>query len=222
MKRIFDFCLVLLLVIVGAIPMAVMAILVKLTSKGSVFYWSDRIGRNNEIFRMLKFRTMRVDSPEVASHLLDDPRRWLTPIGNFLRRTSLDELPQLWNILKGEMSFVGPRPALYNQHDLIAMRTHHGVHTLTPGLTGLAQVNGRDELSIPEKVAFDTHYLRNCSFRLDINILAATFLQVVCRKGTSVPVKFRDDDSHARFPQKPSSSAAHSAVYPADKQSHRV
>lgn len=194
MKRIIDFCLALLLAIIGAIPMAVTVILVKLTSKGPVLYWSDRIGRDNRTFHMPKFRTMRVDAPEVASHLLDDPQWWLTPVGSFLRRTSLDELPQLWSILGGHMSFVGPRPALYNQHDLIAMRTRHGVHTLTPGLTGWAQINGRDELSIPEKVALDLHYLQNYSFRLDMKILAATFAQVVRRKGTSVPARLRDDN----------------------------
>ena len=212
MKHIFDFCLALSLVIVATIPMIVTALLVKLTSKGPVFYWSDRIGRNNEIFRMPKFRTMRVDSPEVASHLLDDPRQWLTPVGNFLRKTSLDELPQLWSILKGDMSFVGPRPALHNQHDLIALRTHHGVHALSPGLTGWAQVNGRDELSIPEKVAFDVHYLQNHSFRLDMNILATTFGQVVRRKGTNVPDGLRGDDSQHEVSAP--LSAMHGAVRP--------
>jgi O-antigen biosynthesis protein WbqP len=140
---------------------------------------------------MPKFRTMRADSPEVASHLLEDPRQWVTPIGSFLRKTSLDEFPQLWSILRGHMSFVGPRPALYNQHDLIEMRTSHGIHTLTPGLTGWAQVNGRDELSNPEKVSLDLHYLQNRSFSFDMKILAVTFLQVIRSKGTTVPDRLR-------------------------------
>ncbi|MBN2291338.1 MAG: sugar transferase [Pirellulales bacterium] len=194
MKRMFDFCLASSLAIVGAIPMLLTAVFVKLTSKGPVLYWSDRIGRDNTTFSMPKFRTMRVDSPEVASHLLDDPSRWMTPIGNFLRKTSLDELPQLWSILVGHMSFVGPRPALHNQHDLIAVRTLHRVHTLTPGLTGWAQVNGRDTLSIHDKVAYDVYYLHHCSFAFDMKILTATFLQVIRRKGTSVPDALRGDE----------------------------
>ncbi|MBN1590807.1 MAG: sugar transferase [Pirellulales bacterium] len=187
MKRAFDLCLTGFALVAGVIPLTLIALVVKLTSRGPVLYWSDRIGRDNRIFRMPKFRTMRVDTPEVASHLLDDPDRWLTPIGNLLRRTSLDEFPQLWNIVRGDMSLVGPRPALHNQHDLIALRTFHGVHRLLPGLTGWAQINGRDETSIAEKVALDTHYLHNRSFRFDIEILVRTFLQVILRKGTSVP-----------------------------------
>jgi len=191
MKRAFDLCVTIVLLAAGIIPLAVVALLVKLTSKGPVLYWSERIGRNNRIFRMPKFRTMRVDTPELASHLLADPDRWLTPVGGLLRRTSLDELPQLWSILKGNMSLVGPRPALHNQHDLIALRTLRGVHRLVPGLTGWAQINGRDESPIPEKVALDAYYLENQSFWLALKILACTLLQVIRRKGTSVPVQLR-------------------------------
>lgn len=191
MKRVFDFCIAAGLLVVGMVPLALVALLVKLTSKGPILYWSDRIGRGNRIFRMPKFRTMRVDTPEVASHLLTDPDAWLTPIGCLLRRTSLDELPQLWSVAKGDMSLVGPRPALHNQHDLIALRTLSGVHVLTPGVTGWAQVNGRDEAPIPQKVAFDADYLRRRSFGFDLKIIAITFLQVVRRKGTSVPEQLR-------------------------------
>lgn len=187
MKRAFDLFLAVLLMVVGIIPMALMALLVKLTSKGPVLYWSDRIGRNNRVFSMPKFRTMRIDSPEVASHLLANPTEWLTPVGGLFRRASLDELPQLWSILRGDMSFVGPRPALHNQDDLIALRTLQGVHGLIPGLTGWAQINGRDEAPIPHKVALDAHYLRHRSFGFDLKIILLTFLQVVRAKGTSVP-----------------------------------
>jgi O-antigen biosynthesis protein WbqP len=158
---------------------------VRSTSRGSVLYWSERVGKNNRIFRMPKFRSMRVETPTVATHLLGNPDAYLTPIGSFLRKSSLDELPQLWSILKGDMSFVGPRPALFNQNDLIALRTKHGVHELLPGLTGWAQVNGRDELPIPEKVKFDLEYLRRQSLGFDLLILWLTFAKVIRRDGVS-------------------------------------
>ena len=158
---------------------------VKLTSSGPTFYWSERIGRYNSRFSMPKFRTMRTDTPALATHLLVNPEQWLTPIGSFLRKSSLDELPQLWSILKGDMSFVGPRPALFNQHDLIALRTEKGVHELLPGLTGWAQVNGRDDLPIPEKVQLDIEYLEKRSFFFDLKILLLTVLKVVSRDGVS-------------------------------------
>ena len=185
MKRIFDLAIASIAVILSIPGMMALALWVKATSPGPVFYWSDRVGRNNRIFKMPKFRTMRIDTPAVATHLLKDPQRYLTPIGGFLRRTSLDELPQLWSILKGDMSFVGPRPALYNQEDLIALRTQYGIHTLTPGLTGWAQVNGRDELSIPDKVRLDVEYLHRRSFIFDLKILWITFLRVIRRQGVS-------------------------------------
>ncbi len=184
-KRIFDLLLGLLAAVVLILPIALIAILVRLTSKGPILYWSDRVGKNNQIFRMPKFRSMLVGTPTVATHLLANPNSYLTPIGSFLRKSSLDELPQLWSILKGDMSFVGPRPALFNQQDLIALRTQSGVDNLTPGLTGWAQVNGRDELPIPQKVAFDVYYLNNHSFCLDMRILWMTFLKVVQRDGVS-------------------------------------
>ena len=165
------------------VPIVMVAILVKLTSKGSVLYWSDRVGRKNKIFRMPKFRTMRVDTPAVATHLMGNPDVHLSPIGGFLRHASLDELPQLWSILKGDMSFVGPRPALFNQDDLIFLRTERGVDQLMPGLTGWAQVNGRDTLPIPEKVALDVEYLNQQSFWLDMRILWMTFLKVFGQDG---------------------------------------
>lgn len=183
MKRTFDTFLALLALLLLMPLFIFVAISVRLTSRGSALYWSDRVGRNNTIFRMPKFRTMRVDTPAVATHLLDDPTRWLTPIGAFLRKTSLDELPQLLSILKGDMSFVGPRPALFNQNDLIALRTEKGVHALTPGLTGWAQINGRDELPIPVKVDFDVWYLQNQSLLLDIKIIIFTFVKVLRREG---------------------------------------
>jgi O-antigen biosynthesis protein WbqP len=167
------------------IPMMLIAVLVRLTSKGPALYWSDRVGRGNKIFRMPKFRSMRIDTPAVATHLLSDPDAFLSPIGGFLRRSSLDELPQLWSILKGDMSFVGPRPALFNQDDLIALRSEQGVDRLTPGLTGWAQINGRDELPIPEKVALDVEYMRRQSFWFDLYILWMTFLKVIRRDGVS-------------------------------------
>ena len=155
--------------------------MVRITSPGPILYWSDRVGRGNSIFKMPKFRSMRVGTPALATHLLTDPDSHLTPVGSFLRKSSLDELPQLWSIIKGNMSFVGPRPALYNQQDLIELRTQNGVHVLVPGLTGWAQVNGRDELPIPQKVAFDTEYLRRKSIVFDIRILFLTFLKVIMR-----------------------------------------
>jgi len=183
MKRVFDCILSFLLIVFFSLPALVIAILVKLTSRGPVLYWSDRVGRNNEIFKMPKFRSMRTNTPALATHLLTEPGRFLTPIGSFLRKSSLDELPQLLCILSGEMSFVGPRPALYNQDDLIALRTEKGVHRLVPGLTGWAQINGRDELTIPVKVAYDVHYLEQQSFLFDMKIMLLTFLKVLRREG---------------------------------------
>ena len=172
-------------VLLLAVPISIVAILVRLTSQGSVLYWSERVGRDNVVFKMPKFRTMRMDTPAVATHLLPDPKSFLTPIGGFLRKSSLDELPQLWSILVGDMSFVGPRPALFNQNDLIALRTEQGVDALTPGLTGWAQVNGRDELPIPQKVAFDIQYLQRQSFAFDMRILWLTFVKVIRRDGVT-------------------------------------
>lgn len=185
MKRFFDLALGLFAAIVLLVPIAVVAVLVRLTSPGPALYWSDRVGRHNRIFKMPKFRSMRVGTPAVATHLLVDPKSVLTPIGSFIRKSSLDELPQLWSILVGDMSFVGPRPALFNQHDLIELRTQKGVHTLVPGLTGWAQVNGRDELPIPQKVALDAEYLQRQGLWFDIHILWLTFLKVVRRDGVS-------------------------------------
>jgi len=184
-KRLFDVLLCLLILSVAFIPMLLIALLVKLTSRGPVLYWSDRVGKDNRIFSMPKFRSMKVDTPAVATHLLEDPKSVLTPIGDVLRKSSLDELPQLWCVLKGEMSFVGPRPALYNQHDLIALRTERGVHTLPVGITGWAQVNGRDELPIPQKVDLDAEYLRRRSFFFDLYILWLTLIRVMRRDGVS-------------------------------------
>ncbi|AWB32902.1 sugar transferase [Orrella marina] len=167
------------------LPMCIIALLVRLTSPGPALYWSDRIGASNRIFRMPKFRSMRTDTPVVATHLLTRPDAYVTRVGAFIRRTSLDELPQLWNILKGDMSFVGPRPALYNQYDLIEMRTEKNVHLLLPGLTGWAQINGRDELDLPAKVAFDAEYLTHRSVLFDIRILWLTFVQALGGKGVS-------------------------------------
>lgn len=183
MKRLLDIFFSFLAIAFLAALMLVIGLLVKLTSPGPVFYWSDRVGKNNALFKMPKFRTMRLDTPAVATHLLQDPDRYLTPLGKILRKTSLDELPQIFNILKGDMSFVGPRPALFNQDDLIALRTQKGIHQLIPGLTGWAQVNGRDELSIPVKVEFDEHYLKNRSFFLDIKILFMTYFAVFKGQG---------------------------------------
>jgi O-antigen biosynthesis protein WbqP len=185
MKRLFDLVLVLCVASVLALPVLLVALAVKLTSSGPVLYWSDRVGRHNRIFRMPKFRSMRIGTPAVATHLLADPAAYLTPIGSFLRKSSLDELPQLWSILVGDMSFVGPRPALFNQDDLIALRTERGVHELVPGLTGWAQVNGRDELPISKKVDLDAEYLRQRSFLFDLRILWMTAVKVLQRDGVT-------------------------------------
>jgi O-antigen biosynthesis protein WbqP len=181
MKRLFDIVLASIALAPVLALSLVVALAIKLTSKGPVLYWSDRIGRNNQVFRMPKFRSMRVETPAVATHLLNNPENYLTPIGGLLRKSSLDELPQLLSILNGNMSFVGPRPALFNQNDLIALRTQYGVEKLTPGLTGWAQINGRDELPIPAKVALDVEYLQQRSFWFDIKILLMTFLKVIRR-----------------------------------------
>lgn len=185
MKRLFDLVLGLTASAMLLVPILIVAVLVRLTSQGPALYWSDRVGRYNKIFKMPKFRSMRVGTPAVATHLLANPKAHLTPIGSFLRKSSLDELPQLWSILVGNMSFVGPRPALFNQHDLIELRTQKNVHALVPGLTGWAQVNGRDELPIPQKVALDAEYLQRQGFWFDIKILWLTFLKVVQRDGVS-------------------------------------
>ena len=183
MKRIFDLTMASFLLCYLSIPIVVLGLMVKLTSGDPVLYWSDRVGTNNKIFRMPKFRTMRVDTPAVATHLMKNPEVYLTPIGSFLRKFSLDELPQLYSILKGDISFVGPRPALYNQDDLVELRTIKGIQKLIPGITGWAQVNGRDELPISVKVAFDEYYLKNRSWLLDLKILLITFLRVLRREG---------------------------------------
>ena len=183
MKQIFDLLIFFVAMFVLSAPMLVIALLVKLTSPGPVLYWSDRVGINNTIFRMPKFRTMRVDTPAIATHLMKNPDVYLTLIGSFLRRFSLDELPQLYSVLKGDISFVGPRPALFNQDDLIELRTGKGIHKLIPGITGWAQVNGRDELPIPVKVEFDEYYLKNRSFLFDMKILWMTFFNVISSKG---------------------------------------
>lgn len=182
-KRLFDLFLALIATIICIFPLLVVALLVRLTSSGPVLYWSDRVGRDNKIFKMPKFRSMQVDTPAVATHLLTDPDQYLTPIGSFLRKSSLDELPQLWSIIAGHMSFVGPRPALFNQHDLIALRTQYGVHKLRPGLTGWAQINGRDELPILDKVRLDIEYMNRRSFQFDIRIILMTLLKVLGREG---------------------------------------
>ena len=185
MKRLFDLAMALVAAVFLALPIVMTALAVRLTSPGPALYWSDRVGRHNRIFKMPKFRSMRVDTPAVATHLLQNPEQWLTPVGAFLRKSSLDELPQLWSILKGEMSFVGPRPALFNQDDLIALRTEKGIHELVPGLTGWAQVNGRDELPIPQKVQLDVEYLQRRSLLFDMKILWMTALKVLARDGVS-------------------------------------
>jgi O-antigen biosynthesis protein WbqP len=185
LKRTLDLLLSLLAAILLGLPALAVALAVRLTSPGPVLYWSQRVGRDNQTFQMPKFRTMRVDTPAVATHLLTDAANWLTPVGSFLRRSSLDELPQLWSIIKGDMSIVGPRPALFNQEDLIALRTEYGVHRLQPGLTGWAQINGRDELPIPEKVKLDLEYLRRQSLRFDLHIIIRTAFSVLRREGVS-------------------------------------
>jgi O-antigen biosynthesis protein WbqP len=182
-KRIFDLIVAILLLLCLSLPIILLAIIIKLTSPGKVLYWSDRVGKGNKLFKMCKFRTMRVDTPAVATHLLRDANRYLTPVGSFLRKFSLDELPQLFNIVLGQMTFVGPRPALFNQDDLIELRTKRNVHTLVPGVTGWAQINGRDQLPIPLKVAFDEYYLKNSNFSLDLKIILATVFKVIKREG---------------------------------------
>ncbi len=179
MKRSFDLLLALIALLLLLLPILFVSGLVRLTSRGPVLYWSDRVGRHNQLFRMPKFRSMQMGTPPVATHLLSNPDAYLTPVGGFLRKTSLDELPQLWSIITGDMSFVGPRPALFNQHDLVELRTRSGVHALMPGLTGWAQINGRDELPIPEKVALDIEYLQRCSFVFDVKIILLTALKVL-------------------------------------------
>lgn len=185
MKRTIDIFFAVITGLVLAFPFLFVSLLVKLTSKGGVLYWSERVGVGNRVFRMPKFRTMRTDTPVVATHLLSKPESYLTPIGGFLRKTSLDELPQLWSILVGDMTIVGPRPALYNQYDLIELRTRKGIHELVPGLTGWAQINGRDEIPIPEKVDLDAEYLERCSTLFDLKIMFLTLIKVVKREGVS-------------------------------------
>ncbi len=185
MKRAFDLFMAVVALLVFLVPVIVVALVVALTSAGPVIYWSDRVGRHNRIFKMPKFRTMCLDTPALASHLLSDPQRFLTPVGSFLRKSSLDELPQLWSIFKGDMSFVGPRPALFNQDDLVALRSEYGVDQVIPGLTGWAQINGRDELPISDKVRLDAEYVRRQSFGLDLKIIFLTLLKVVRRDGVT-------------------------------------
>lgn len=185
MKRLLDICLCLIAAMVFIVPFCVLALIVKLTSPGPVLYWSERVGKDNRLFAMPKLRTMRTDTPVVATHLLTDPDQFLTPVGGFLRKSSLDELPQLWCILRGDMSLVGPRPALFNQQNLIEMRTDCGVHTVRPGLTGWAQVNGRDELPLELKVRFDADYLRQQSLAFDLKVIALTVLKVTRREGVA-------------------------------------
>jgi O-antigen biosynthesis protein WbqP len=185
MKRSIDLLLAGAATVLLIVPIIMVTLLVRLTSPGPALYWSDRIGRYNRVFRMPKFRTMRVGTPAVATHLLSDPAKHLTPIGGLLRRTSLDELPQLWSILRGDMSIVGPRPALFNQDDLVALRTAVGVHELTPGLTGWAQINGRDELAIPDKVKLDAEYMRRASLAFDVMIIVRTAMQAFFGRGVS-------------------------------------
>lgn len=183
MKRFLDLLMGLAAAVFFIFPLLIAALLVKLTSKGPVLYWSNRVGRNNMIFSMPKLRTMRVDTPVVATHLLQHPDHYLTPIGSFLRKSSIDELPQLWCIMRGDMSVVGPRPALFNQQNLIDMRTEKGIHVIRPGLTGWAQINGRDELPIPKKVELDLYYLRRQSLAFDMKVIFLTVLKVVRRDG---------------------------------------
>ena len=185
MKRIFDLTVVVLAGCMLLLPALAIALLVRATSQGPIIYWSNRVGRHNVIFKMPKFRSMKIETPALATHLLSDPDRYLTLVGRFLRKSSLDELPQMWSILKGDMSLVGPRPALFNQYDLISQRTERGVHILLPGLTGWAQINGRDELLIQEKVALDVEYLRQKSFFLDIKIMLRTIVKVIRRDNVS-------------------------------------
>jgi len=185
LKRVFDIVFAAVMLLIFALPIAIIAAAIRLTSPGPVLYWSDRVGENNRIFRMPKFRTMQIDTPAVATHLMEDPGAYLTPVGSFMRKTSIDELPQLWSILIGQMSIVGPRPALYNQDDLIALRTEAGVDKLLPGLTGWAQVNGRDELLIPDKVKLDEEYLQRQSFWFDFKIILLTIRRVIHHHGVT-------------------------------------
>lgn len=185
MKRVFDLILAIVATCLLGFPLLLVALLVRMTSPGPIVYWSARIGRKNKIFKMPKFRTMRVDTPAVATHLLSNPAQFLTPVGSFLRRSSLDELPQLWSILKGDMSFVGPRPALFNQDDLVSLRTEYGIEELKPGLTGWAQINGRDELPILQKVQLDFEYMQRESFWFDLKIIFLTFVKVVKKDGVA-------------------------------------
>ncbi|MGA2775480.1 MAG: sugar transferase [Candidatus Omnitrophota bacterium] len=185
LKRVFDLILAAILVVLFSLPMLVIAVLIKLMSKEPVIFWTNRVGKNNRIFKMAKFRTMKLNTPQLATHLMENPEDYLIPVGGFLRKYSLDELPQLFNILRGEMSFVGPRPALFNQHDLIELRTSKNIHKLIPGVTGWAQVNGRDELPIPVKVEFDEYYLKNKSLLLDARIILITLLKVIKKEGVS-------------------------------------
>lgn len=185
MKRIFDMTMAGFLLCFLSVPIIVIGLMIKLTSKGPVLYWSERVGRNNVFFRMPKFRSMRTDTPPVASHLLANPDQYITPVGKWIRKTSLDELPQIFSVLKGDMGFVGPRPALFNQDDLISLRTSKGIHILVPGITGWAQVNGRDQLPITVKVDYDLHYLKNRSFVFDLKILMLTLFNVIARKGVT-------------------------------------
>jgi O-antigen biosynthesis protein WbqP len=182
-KRIFDLTLALALIILLSMPILVIVLWIRLTSKGPAIFWTDRVGVNNSIFKMAKFRTMKLNTPQVATHLMENPERYLIPGGAFLRKFSLDELPQSFNVLKGDMSFVGPRPALFNQADLVALRTEKDVHKLIPGITGWAQVNGRDDLPIPVKVSFDEYYLSHRSFAFDLYILFLTAIKVIKKEG---------------------------------------
>jgi O-antigen biosynthesis protein WbqP len=184
-KRIFDLVIAISAGILLFVPMMLIAILIKASSRGPILYWSDRVGSENVIFSMPKFRSMQIGTPALATHLLDNPDCYVTSVGKFLRRTSLDEVPQIWSILRGDMSLVGPRPALFNQEDLIQLRTERGIHHLVPGLTGWAQINGRDELSISEKVKLDEEYLNCQSLMFDTRILITTFFGVLARKGVS-------------------------------------
>ena len=185
MKRLFDLSFSIVLLFSLIVPMLLISIAIRLTSKGPVLYWSERVGRNNKIFIMPKFRSMQITTPDIATHLLDNPNSYLSPIGLFLRTTSLDELPQLFSVLNGDMSFVGPRPALFNQDDLIALRNKKGIEKLLPGITGWAQVNGRDELAIIDKVEFDEEYMHRQSFWLDMKILWMTLFKVIRRIGVN-------------------------------------
>ena len=185
MKRLFDFILALFLILLLMVPMIIITIIIKLTSRGAAIHWSERVGKNNVVFKMPKFRSMKIETPDLATHLLKDSSSTLTPVGSFLREYSLDEIPQLWSIIKGDMSFVGPRPALFNQDDLIKLRSTYGIEKILPGLTGWAQVNGRDDLPITEKVQKDVEYLQRHSFLFDLKILWLTFLKVIKKDGIS-------------------------------------